>query len=286
MRLPSFLAPTGAALAFALVACSGPGPGGTGAGPVAISLEPAAITVVPGGQVPFSAVVSGAADAGADFSVVEPGGGAITAAGSYTAPQAAGVYHVRAVAQANPQAFAESAVTVVAPVATCSSFTYSAWGACQSSGTQTRAVTASAPSGCTGGAPVTSQACTYVPVAVTITPPTGPRYSCTTARFTASVTGTADGTVTWSVQESAGGSVSSDGTYTAPSTPGTYHLVATSHADPTKSATIAVAVTDHVISVALSPATVTVAPGATVQFTATVTTTCGTFSSTQSVTAP
>jgi len=48
------------------------------------------------------------------------------------------------------------------PPATCSSFTYSAWGTCVN-GTQTRTVLSSSPSGCTGGAPVTSQACTTTP---------------------------------------------------------------------------------------------------------------------------
>ena len=51
------------------------------------------------------------------------------------------------------------------PVATtaCTSFSYSAWGACQSDSTQTRTLTSSLPSGCTGGTPVLSQSCTYVP---------------------------------------------------------------------------------------------------------------------------
>jgi hypothetical protein len=53
------------------------------------------------------------------------------------------------------------------PPATCSSFTYSAWGACQPNNTQTRTVASSSPAGCTGGSPVTSQACTYVPPVTT-----------------------------------------------------------------------------------------------------------------------
>ena len=52
--------------------------------------------------------------------------------------------------------------TTPPPPATCTSFTYSGWGACQSNSTQTRTVTASSPAGCTGGTPVTSQSCTYV----------------------------------------------------------------------------------------------------------------------------
>jgi len=49
------------------------------------------------------------------------------------------------------------------PPATCTSFTYSAFGACQSNGTQTRTVLTSSPTGCTGGSPVLSQSCTYTP---------------------------------------------------------------------------------------------------------------------------
>jgi hypothetical protein len=47
----------------------------------------------------------------------------------------------------------------------CTSFTYSVWGTCQSDGTQTRTTATSSPAGCTGGTPVLSQSCTYVPLA-------------------------------------------------------------------------------------------------------------------------
>ena len=53
--------------------------------------------------------------------------------------------------------------TYVPPVTTCTSFTYSAWGACQSNSTQTRTVATSSPTGCIGGSPVLSQSCTYTP---------------------------------------------------------------------------------------------------------------------------
>jgi cytochrome c len=46
---------------------------------------------------------------------------------------------------------------------TCTSFTYSAWSACASNSTQTRTVASSSPAGCTGGAPVLSEACVYTP---------------------------------------------------------------------------------------------------------------------------
>src|SRR5439155_20852765 len=62
--------------------------------------------------------------------------------------------------------------------------------------------------------------------------------------FTATVTGTANTSVTWSVQEgAAGGTVSAAGLYTASSTEGTYHVVATSAADTTRSAVATIAVT-------------------------------------------
>ena len=47
--------------------------------------------------------------------------------------------------------------------ATCMEFTYSAWGACQADGTQTRTVTSATPQACTGGNPVLSQSCTTNP---------------------------------------------------------------------------------------------------------------------------
>ncbi|OGW33712.1 MAG: hypothetical protein A2X58_04190, partial [Nitrospirae bacterium GWC2_56_14] len=55
------------------------------------------------------------------------------------------------------------ATTTPPPPATCTSFTYSAWGACQSDNTQARTQLTASPAGCTGGTPVLSQACTYVP---------------------------------------------------------------------------------------------------------------------------
>lgn len=61
--------------------------------------------------------------------------------------------------------------------------------------------------------------------------------------FTATVTNAPDTSVTWSVQEgSAGGSITTAGAYTAPASPGTYHVVATSKYDNSKQATMAVTV--------------------------------------------
>ncbi len=62
-------------------------------------------------------------------------------------------------------------------------------------------------------------------------------------KFQATVFGSSDTAVAWSVQESSGGSIGADGTYIAPAAAGSYHVVATSHADPTKSSAAPVSVT-------------------------------------------
>jgi hypothetical protein len=55
-----------------------------------------------------------------------------------------------------------------------------------------------------------------------------------------------DSSVTWSVQEgSAGGTVTTDGTYTAPITSGTFHVIATSVQNPTRSAIADVTIVAH-----------------------------------------
>lgn len=61
-------------------------------------------------------------------------------------------------------------------------------------------------------------------------------------QFTATVAGTNDPTVNWSVQEAGGGSVTASGFYTAPAAAGTFHVVATSAADQSKKATATVRV--------------------------------------------
>jgi hypothetical protein len=60
--------------------------------------------------------------------------------------------------------------------------------------------------------------------------------------FQATVTGSADTAVTWTVREPSGGTVAA-GRYVAPAAPGTYHVVATAHADAARSAEATVTVT-------------------------------------------
>lgn len=93
------------------------------------------------------------------------------------------------------------------------------------------------------GGGVSNTATLTVTVGVQITPVRALWPEGSTNPFSATVSGTSNTNVIWSVQEgTAGGSITSSGVYTAPSTPGTYHIVATSDADQTQSATATVIV--------------------------------------------
>ena len=89
--------------------------------------------------------------------------------------------------------------------------------------------------------PATSTLKPPASVSVTIVPSTATAPEGKSLSFVAVVKGTSDTTVSWSVQEgTAGGSITSAGVYTAPSTLGTYHVVATSVADESASASAVV----------------------------------------------
>jgi hypothetical protein len=245
--------PTGGSSAGEAGAPSQVSPNATGSGRakggrVTVAVSPPAATVGAGGTVAFTARVSGSKNTAVTWSIREPSCGSIAASGVYTAPASAAVCHVDATSAADPTAVAEATATVTAPAAP----------------------------------PPPAPA-----VAVTITPANAAVDACQTLAFTASVSGTTNGAVTWAVQEgTAGGTITPAGVYSAPNAAGTYHVIATSQADATSSTTTAITVTDRIVGVAVSPATATLAPGATAQFTATVTTTCGSFTSTNVVTAP
>ena len=93
-----------------------------------------------------------------------------------------------------------------------------------------------------------------------------------TQAFTATVSGTTNKAVTWSVQEgSTGGYISSAGVYSAPTVAGTYHVVATSQADTSKKAVATIVVTaPATVAVTISPTTASISTGSTQTFTATV----------------
>lgn len=86
-------------------------------------------------------------------------------------------------------------------------------------------------------------------VSVTITPPAVSLFAGATVQFNANVEGAEDNTVTFTIREGVrGGSIArtapTRATYTAPREPGQFQVVATSAADPTKSAIARVTVTE------------------------------------------
>jgi DNA-binding beta-propeller fold protein YncE len=103
------------------------------------------------------------------------------------------------------------------------------------------------------------------PVTVTVSPPTASVFATQTQPFSAKVMGTTNTSVTWSVDESTGGTISTGGLYTAPAVAGTYHVRATSAASPTVFGEAAVMVTLPPV-VGVSPPTASVVPLQTQQF--------------------
>jgi hypothetical protein len=292
---------------------------------VAVAISPQTPSVVAGGSVTFTATVTGATSSAVTWSVPGTGCGTVTQAGVYTAPSSARTCSVVATSQADSSASATATVTVTAPPppvlvsVTPATTSVVAGGSVTFSATVTNAassaVTWSVPgTGCgtvtqagVYTAPSTARTCSVVatsqaspsasatatvtvtsppaPVVVSITPASGAVDACRTLTLSARVTGSTDGSVTWSVEEGAvGGSVTTAGVYTAPADPGIYHVVATSRASPTSRAVAAVTVSDRVLSVTVTPGQTSVQTGGTSQFTAVVATTCGSFTSSATVT--
>lgn len=101
--------------------------------------------------------------------------------------------------------------------------------------------------------------------------------ACDPLQLTATVTGSTDTGVIWTVPAVCG-TVTAGGVFTSVRGTGDCVAVAQARADPSVSATTTISVLEErVLSVAVTPASTVVAPGGTVQFTAAVTTSCGTF---------
>ncbi|HLI63039.1 MAG TPA: hypothetical protein VKV05_06545 [Terriglobales bacterium] len=104
--------------------------------------------------------------------------------------------------------------------------------------------------------PAKSAASAAPTVSISISPTSAEVAAGKALDFAATITGTNDARVTWTIQEGdeggrivthgakvEGGTVSSMAVYIAPHKPGTYHLLATSNADPQKSAYAEITVT-------------------------------------------
>jgi hypothetical protein len=118
--------------------------------------------------------------------------------------------------------------------------------------------------GCGGGGTTTAS------IEVSISPSTANLNQGGTQPFAAIVNGTSNTAVNWTVQEgAAGGSVNNMGVYTAPNKGGTFHVIATSQADTTKSATATVIVAP--VAISLNQTAVTLDVGNQFMFVANVT---------------
>jgi hypothetical protein len=277
---------------------------------VAISLSPGVAQVAPNTTHGFVAAVTGTVNKAVTWTVDAGGaGGTVGPNGMYLAPGSTGTDHVRATSVADPTQTTTATVAVTNTVAVTVSPSSVTLGTGQSQGfaaTVTGATNTGVRWSVQGGsangsisaagvytAPSTPGTYTVIATAladntsqgsatvnvvatqqlvVTITPVSVQLSPSGTRLFSASVSGTANQSINWVVHEGpAGGSIDGSGMYTAPPVAGLYHVVAISQADPTREAFAAVTVsTGAPVSVSVSPVSVVLAPGASADFSASV----------------
>src|SRR6202166_1777591 len=267
---------------------------------VSVSVSPTTASLQVNQQKQFAASVSGSTNTAVTWAA---SGGTITSGGLYTAPSSAGTYTVTATSAADSTKSASAVVTVSQPAqvsvslspttaslstgaqkqftasvsgSTNTAVTWAASGgtitsgglytAPSSAGTYTVTATSAADSTKSASAVVTvSQP---AQVSVSLSPTTASLSTGAQKQFTASVSGSTNTAVTWAAS---GGTITSGGLYTAPSSAGTYTVTATSAADSTKSASAVVTVSQPTqVSVSLSPTTVSLSTGGQEQFTANI----------------
>jgi Bacterial Ig-like domain (group 2)/Galactose oxidase, central domain len=120
--------------------------------------------------------------------------------------------------------------------------------------------------GCGGGSSSSLSPTPPAPITVTVTPDPATVLQGTTQSFAAVVTGSTNTAVTWSVEESSGGTINSAGLYTAPQLgQGTFHVIATSQANSLSLGMAAVIIPAPQITI--SPAAATLGPGGAQTFT-------------------
>jgi hypothetical protein len=107
-------------------------------------------------------------------------------------------------------------------------------------------------------------ACGVGNVNISISPGQATVTGSTQIQFSASVGNAGNKAVTWAAT---GGTVDTNGLYTAPDSPGTCYVIVTSQADTSRTATAVITV---VAPVVITPSTITLAPGGTQIFTAVI----------------
>jgi hypothetical protein len=259
---------------FSALACTAPGATPSES---SIGIAPSAPEIAPGDRVQFTAAETGVRVA---WAVLEPNGGTIDETGLYVAPAAEGLYTVTATSPStsgetqvrvrhglrvvvSPSAATVAAGATLALTANVTggasavswTVTEGAGGAVNGAGVYTApqtgglyhvVATSTADPTKTGSAAITVTAPPPPPpatVTVAVSPQTASVVAGGTVQLTATVSGSTNTAVLWSVVESGGGAVDGLGRYTAPATPGTYHVLATSSADASMESSAAVTVT-------------------------------------------
>jgi hypothetical protein len=259
-------------LFFGLFGC---GSGSISSGPPVVSIFPSVVQLSQGATEQFSS------DSDVIWSVSEgSAGGTITTAGAYTAPNVAGTFHVIATSRSDPGRSATATINVsaitgvsISPnkigMTTGESVSFTA----KVNGTVNQAVSWTVLEAPTGGsitgngtytAPgafgtfhvlATSQAdtsqsaqvvVTVQQASVSVSPSADVLGLAGVRSFFASVVGAMNHNVIWSVQEGvSGGSITTQGVYTAPGNIGNFHAVATTVADPSVSSAASISVVAH-----------------------------------------
>jgi hypothetical protein len=257
----------------------------------------------------LSATVTGATNTAVRWSVLESSaGGTVDQNGIYQAPKVAGVYHVVAtsVQDSTKQGFADITVdfdatrvgVAISPTATSINPNQSQQFYATVTGTTNQTVSWSASGGIIapdGTYTAPSSAGTYAITAKSMVDPTKSATTFITVTttpqvvlsvaplavtlnpnqvqdFVGTIVNSTDQVINWRVIEPNGGVFMGDGIYTAPGTPGTYHVMASSDADPTKEIEIPVTVNlVPQITVTVTPGTQSLGVGEDQTFYATVT---------------
>jgi hypothetical protein len=263
--------------------------------PVTVSVTPPTVTLGPSQSQTFTATVGGTFNTVVTWSIPGGSPGSINSVtGAYTAPASVAVQQnitVTATSQADPSKTGTATVTIVPIVVTVTPPT-ATLGPSQTqtftanvAGSLNTAVTWSIPGGSPGSinastgvytAPAsvasqqnvtvtaTSQAdpsktatatVTLTPVTVTVTPATVSLGSLQTQQFTATVTGSANTAVTWSIPPGTQGTITASGLYTAPATVTfqTFTVTATSQANSSSTGTATVTLSPTLSTVPLPP---------------------------------
>ncbi len=246
--------------------------------PISVSISPANVTLQAGVSQQFTATLTNTPNTAVTWSATT---GSISSSGLYTAPTVAAntIATVTATSVADPSKSASATVSITAAPPAVAVFISPTSATVSSGGTQqftatvsnttNTAVTWSATAGSVSSAglytapPVTANTTATVSatsvadpsksanatvsitapppvVAVSISPTSATVASGGTQQFTATVTGSSDTGVLWSIQGT--GTISSTGLFTAPAVTESDIITATSHVDPTKTATATVIV--------------------------------------------